>query len=261
MLPRALRTPYFSTLKPRGLPRSRWSIGPPARQQHAARYRAMTMWSRARRWDRRLMRRSFRTRSPALDRSLVQITRAANYSRLWLFIAGVLALLGGSRGRASALRGVVAIAMAALVANGPAKLLVRRRRPSWRRQPSLIPVPRSTSFPSGHGAAAFAFATGASAELPELAPLLFPLAGAVAYSRVHTGVHYPSDVVAGIAIGIGAGVLTARLARGARLRAQAPRLRGRTRPGRRRPRRPDAAITISARSRAPARRSPPRARP
>jgi membrane-associated phospholipid phosphatase len=35
-----------------------------------------------------------------------------------------------------------------------------------------------------------------------MAPLLVPLAGGVAYSRVHTGVHYPSDVAAGIAIGV-----------------------------------------------------------
>ncbi|HWG09516.1 MAG TPA: phosphatase PAP2 family protein [Solirubrobacteraceae bacterium] len=147
----------------------------------------------------------------ALDRSLVRLTRAANYSRLWLFISGVLAVSGGPRGRAAATRGVLAIAIAASAANGPAKLLVRRRRPSSRLRPSLIPMPRSTSFPSGHSAAAFAFATGAGSELPLLAPVLFPLAGAVAYSRVHTGVHYPSDVVAGIAIGIGSGVIAVRL--------------------------------------------------
>jgi undecaprenyl-diphosphatase len=74
-------------------------------------------------------------------------------------------------------------------------------------------MPRSTSFPSGHSAAAFAFAIGASSELPALAPVLVPLAGAVAYSRVHTGVHYPSDVAGGVAIGIGSGALAAPMAR------------------------------------------------
>lgn len=157
------------------------------------------------------MRRSFRGRSPALDRSLVGITRAASYSRLWFLIAGALAISGGRRGREAAERGVIAIAIAAAVANGPAKLLVRRRRPFSRSRPALIRMPRSTSFPSGHSAAAFAFATGACAELPGLAPLLVPLAGAVAYSRVHAGVHYPSDVAAGVGIGIGSGTLAARL--------------------------------------------------
>ncbi|HTC59922.1 MAG TPA: phosphatase PAP2 family protein [Solirubrobacteraceae bacterium] len=157
------------------------------------------------------MSRSVRVRSLELDRALVTITWAANYSRLWLLIASGLAAFGGRRGRSAAGRGIVAIVIAAAVANGPAKLLVRRRRPSRRSWPTLIRMPRSTSFPSGHSAAAFAFATGACAELPVLAPALAPLAGAVAYSRVHTGVHYPSDVAAGAAIGIGSGLLATRL--------------------------------------------------
>jgi membrane-associated phospholipid phosphatase len=165
------------------------------------------MWRRAQHLDRRLMTRSFRTRSPALDRILIAITRAANYSRLWLAVAGALAIFDGKRGRRAAGRGLIAVAIAAAVANGPAKLLVRRRRPSSHWRPTLIRTPRSTSFPSGHSAAAAAFATGASAELPVLTPVLVPLAGVVAYSRVHTGVHYPSDVAAGVGIGIASGLL------------------------------------------------------
>ncbi len=170
----------------------------------------MTMRGRVQRLDRRLMRRSFGTRSPALDSSLVAVTRAASYSRLWLLIAGALAVLGGGRGRRAGGRGLLAIAIATAVANGPAKLLVGRRRPFSRSRPTLISTPRSTSFPSGHSAAAFAFATGACAELPALAPALVPLASAVAYSRVHAGVHYPSDVAAGVGIGLGCGLLAAR---------------------------------------------------
>jgi undecaprenyl-diphosphatase len=165
------------------------------------------MWRRVQHLDRRLMKRSSETRSPALDRALIAITRAASYSRLWLAIAAALAIFDGERGRRAAGRGLVAIAIAAGIANGPAKLLVHRRRPSSRSHPALIRTPRSTSFPSGHSAAAFAFVTGACAELPVLAPALVPLAGAVAYSRVHTGVHYPSDVAVGVGIGIGSGLL------------------------------------------------------
>ncbi|HXC23409.1 MAG TPA: phosphatase PAP2 family protein [Solirubrobacteraceae bacterium] len=156
------------------------------------------------------MRRSYGARSPALDRSLITITRAANYSRLWLLVAVAMAVFGGRRGRRAARQGLIAIALAASVANGPAKLLVRRRRPSSRSRPTLIRMPRSTSFPSGHTAAAFAFTTSACAELPSLAIALVPLASVVAYSRVHAGVHYPSDVAAGIGIGIGSGLLVAR---------------------------------------------------
>ncbi len=167
------------------------------------------MWRRVQQLDRRLMKRSFGARSPALDCTLIAVTRAANYSRLWLVLASALAVFGGGQGRRGAGRGLIAIAIAAGVANGPAKLLARRRRPSSRSRPALIRTPRSTSFPSGHSAAAFAFVTGACAELPVLAPALVPLAGAVAYSRVHTGVHYPSDVAVGMGIGIGSGLLAA----------------------------------------------------
>jgi membrane-associated phospholipid phosphatase len=186
----------------------------------------MTMWRRVQHLDRRLMKRSFGARSPALDGTLIALTRAANYSRLWLALAGALAMFGGGRGRRAAGRGLIAIAIAAVVANGPAKLLARRRRPSSRSRPALIRTPLSTSFPSGHSAAAFAFVTGASAELPMLTPALAPLAGAVAYSRVHVGVHYPSDVAVGVGIGIGSGLLVARWP----WRVHAPGLTGVTEP-------------------------------
>jgi undecaprenyl-diphosphatase len=85
------------------------------------------------------------------------------------------------------------------------KGLVRRRRPDpdavgvlARRR---VPVPSSTSFPSGHSASAAAFAVGASSQVPAAAVPLGLLAAAVGYSRVHTGVHYPADVAAGMALG------------------------------------------------------------
>jgi membrane-associated phospholipid phosphatase len=175
--------------------------------------RAAWVRGRVRRLDRRLMSRSSYVRSPHLDRALVAVTHAAGYSRLWLFIAGALAASGGRQARDAAKGGLIATGIAAAVVNGPAKWLVRRRRPLPGSPPPLIRMPRSTSFPSGHSATAFAFATGASGELPVLAVGLVPLAATVAYSRVHAGVHYPSDVAAGAAIGIGAGVLTTRLRR------------------------------------------------
>jgi undecaprenyl-diphosphatase len=63
-------------------------------------------------------------------------------------------------------------------------------------------MPRSTSWPSGHSASAFAFATGVGAAWPAMATPLGTAASLVAYSRVHTGVHYPSDTIAGAASGV-----------------------------------------------------------
>jgi undecaprenyl-diphosphatase len=68
-------------------------------------------------------------------------------------------------------------------------------------RPLPVSLPGSFSFPSGHSASAFAFATGVALEQPRLLAPILPLAAGVAYSRVHLRVHYPLDVLAGVAIG------------------------------------------------------------
>jgi undecaprenyl-diphosphatase len=74
-------------------------------------------------------------------------------------------------------------------------------------------MPRSASFPSGHAASAFAFASAVGGSLPVAAVPLRSLATVVGYSRVHTGVHYPGDVVIGALIGTTIGEAVAALAR------------------------------------------------
>jgi undecaprenyl-diphosphatase len=71
-------------------------------------------------------------------------------------------------------------------------------------------MPSSRSFPSGHTAAAVAFASAVSRVEPAAGASLHVLAALVGYSRVHTGVHYPGDVVAGALIGAIIAGLTAR---------------------------------------------------
>ncbi len=160
-----------------------------------------------------LFHRVARRHSPMGDRLLPGLSKAANHSVLWAAIATGLGLAGGRFERRAALRGMVSILLASTVSNIPAKLISRRTRPNLELVPvirRLARLPSSSSFPSGHSASAFAFATGAAIERPALAPILFPLAAAVAYSRVYTGVHYPSDVIAGAAIGAGLAVATRR---------------------------------------------------
>ena len=143
------------------------------------------------------------TPTPALDRLLAQVSHAADYSRPWVASAAILAAVGGERGRSAATAGLASVAVAAALVNLGVKPLGRRRRPD--RVVERVPVarhtrmPASTSFPSGHSATAFAFATGVGHVLPSTAIPLRGLAAVVAYSRVHTGVHYPGDVVAGSA--------------------------------------------------------------
>lgn len=136
---------------------------------------------------------------------LRSVSASADRSKIWIGCAAVLAAVGGSRGRQAAADGLASIVLTSAVVNLIVKPLSARRRPD--RAAHNVPharrvaMPRSTSFPSGHAASAFAFATGASADMPLAAIPLSTGAAVVAYSRVHTGVHYPSDVIAGSVIG------------------------------------------------------------
>jgi membrane-associated phospholipid phosphatase len=147
-----------------------------------------------------------RTPTPALDRAMARLTRAADYSRLWISSAAGLAIAGGPRGRRATANGLACLAVTATVVNVLLKQLGRRRRPT-RVPPELpvappVPMPRSASFPSGHSAAGFSFATGVGDLAPIPAIPLHALAALVAYSRVHTGVHYPADALAGSLLGV-----------------------------------------------------------
>ncbi|SHF65153.1 undecaprenyl-diphosphatase [Jatrophihabitans endophyticus] len=162
------------------------------------------------RWDRRLLVAAARRRTPLRDRVMTTASTLANRSLLWLAVAGALSATGRRRPRTAAASGLLGIGVAATLVNGPLKFAWRRDRPPTDVAP-LLPLPRTFSFPSGHAASALAFATGVTAALPAAGAAVVPVAGTVAYSRVHTGVHYPSDVAVGAAVGIGAGVLAARV--------------------------------------------------
>lgn len=163
------------------------------------------MFGRLAAHDRRLFDAFARGRVPVLGPLLPPLGRLADHSVLWALTSAALARSGDRRCRRGALRGLGCIAVASALTNQPAKRLVRRARPSLEGVPAVRhgrPTPDSTSFPSGHAAAAFAYALGAGAELPaSLGVPLVLLAGAVGLSRVYVGVHYPADVVVGGVIG------------------------------------------------------------
>lgn len=147
------------------------------------------------------------TPSPRLDRFFRKLSRAADHSKLWIGSAAALAAGGGERGRRAAVDGLASIAVTSAVVNLLVKPAAQRRRPD--RRTTKIPIgrrvamPRSTSFPSGHAASAFAFATGVGIEFPGAGLPLTAAAALVGYSRVHTGVHFPSDVIVGSVLGGG----------------------------------------------------------
>jgi undecaprenyl-diphosphatase len=143
--------------------------------------------------------------TPALDVPVRRLSRAADKSRLWLGTAAILAVAGGPAGRRAAAHGLLAVGVTSALVNLGLKSVYTRRRPD--RAGAGVPgqrqvrMPVSASFPSGHSASAFAFASAVGRDLPWLALGLHLLAGGVAYSRVHTGVHYPGDTIIGAIIG------------------------------------------------------------
>lgn len=181
-------------------------------------WRMSTLFGRSRRVqqlasaDLSLIARNARIRPSGLDRTMVNLSRSANHSALWVAVSALLIGVGG-RPRRAAVRGLLAVFGSSVVANGLLKPAFPRRRPPADAMPvlrRLVRPPSSSSFPSGHAASAAAFVTALALESPASAAIVAPLAGAVAYSRVHVGVHWPSDVLAGAGVGIGVAVATRR---------------------------------------------------
>jgi diacylglycerol kinase family enzyme len=137
------------------------------------------------------------------DRWLRRLSTFANHGRLWLAIAALLSTKKGPL-RRGAIRGVGSLAVSSGVVNVILKQIFGRVRPDLENLQShrrLRREPGSLSFPSGHSSSAAAFVTGLAMESPLAGAALAPVALGVGYSRVHVGVHYPGDVVAGLAVG------------------------------------------------------------
>jgi undecaprenyl-diphosphatase len=87
-------------------------------------------------------------------------------------------------------------------ANFVVKLAVRRQRPKLRRLPPLAGAPSQLSFPSAHAASSFAGATAMGRVSPGARVPLYALAATICLTRPYLGMHYPSDVLGGVALGL-----------------------------------------------------------
>ncbi|MET9391081.1 diacylglycerol kinase family protein [Streptomyces sp. NPDC006624] len=126
---------------------------------------------------------------------------------LWCAAAAALAASRTPRARRAATRGLASLGVAAAALGAVGKRPVRHPRPATGRLPLpgwLRGRPVTTSFPSGHAVSAAAFATGVALESPAWGAVVAPVAASVAVSRVGAGAHFPSDVLAGAALGAGA---------------------------------------------------------
>src|SRR5712691_9243290 len=128
----------------------------------------------------------------------------------WVAGGAALAMLGGTKGRRAGAATAVASLAATYIVQQRVKPLFRRVRPFVNREARVVGIrPADHSFPSGHTASSFAAATALAFFYPSAAPVAYGLATAVGVSRVHLGVHFPSDAAVGGVIGVGIGTLGA----------------------------------------------------
>jgi membrane-associated phospholipid phosphatase len=149
---------------------------------------------------------AMRTRfhSPAAEGIGKLLGKIGEYGAVWLAIGVAMAFIDPDRGDDWLVAGI--LGPVAIGVNFVVKLIVRRPRPVLEGLPPLGGAPSSLSFPSAHATASFASATAMTRIAPEAA-FLFILAAAIAACRPYLGMHYPSDVLAGIVLGVGLGLV------------------------------------------------------
>ena len=156
----------------------------------------------------------------ALDPLVCWYTHLGDHGLLWIVLTAALLLF--PRTRRAGVVSAIALLLSLLCTNVVLKHLVARPRP-WLDVAGLIPLvdePDPNSFPSGHTSAALAAACAWWNTLPRrwMAPLGLALAAAMTLSRRYVGVHYPSDVLAGVLVGLFCGWAACRLWRPAERR-------------------------------------------
>jgi membrane-associated phospholipid phosphatase len=142
------------------------------------------------------------------------LSAATGGGALWLAIAAVMAARSGPLRRV-ACEGAIAVVAARATTHAIGRL-VRRRRPSAADLPAyqaLLHKPTSWSFPSAHTAIGAAFTTAVMARQPGWGLGLTPIAVAVAYSRIRTRAHWPTDVAAGALWGVSIGAAVHKASR------------------------------------------------
>lgn len=158
-----------------------------------------------------------------LDPFFAALSYAGSFGFVWLGIA--FGISGFSWSRPWLWTRVGAAILVAESLSGALKNWADRDRPPLSNPDpdTLVDLPATYSFPSGHATVSFACATVLALAVPRLSIPLYTLAALIAFSRVYVGVHYPFDVLAGALLGVAIAIALRML--GAALRRSAPETR------------------------------------
>lgn len=144
--------------------------------------------------------------TPFADKMMLAITHLGDMGIVWILLAVVLCLIPQTR--RSGIIVAVALCMDVIVCNGILKNVFARTRPFDVNETVqlLIAAPRDFSFPSGHTGASFAAVAALYfAGEKRLWKVSAVLAVLIAFSRMYLYVHYPTDILGGVLVGLGAG--------------------------------------------------------
>jgi membrane-associated phospholipid phosphatase len=136
-------------------------------------------------------------RQPRRTHWIRRFSRLGEHGAVWLALGAAGAV--ADRGRRPRWLRATGVVGAAYVVSTSIKLVIGRQRPVIEDLPHLMATPTGLSFPSSHSTSSFAAARAYGRLLPP-GPL-YAAAVAMALSRLYLGVHYPSDVAAGAALG------------------------------------------------------------
>ena len=151
-------------------------------------------------------------RADILNLPVIFITSLGNAGLIW--IVSALVMLGPRKTRKAGFLALCSLLVGFLITNLILKNAVARIRPydAWPAIELLICPESDYSFPSGHATSSFAAAVIYYRYLPKpFGMAACVLAALIALSRLYVGVHYPTDVICGVMIGIGAACLIIRL--------------------------------------------------
>lgn len=148
-----------------------------------------------------------RIKNDFLDRFMYRITDLGG-AIFATFFAIILVIFGNNFISMIGLEALVVMGLGQIVVQSLKKILGRERPYKIIEQLNTFGINlKDYSFPSGHTTASFTIATVLSLNIPVVSLFVFLLATIVGMSRIYLGVHYPTDVVAGIVLGVGSSIL------------------------------------------------------
>lgn len=146
-------------------------------------------------------------KSKFLDRFMIRFTNLGGVVFTSLFIL-VLLLFGKGKARNIGIQGSATLAISQTITYSLKSLLSRERPYNILKNLNTFGIKlKDYSFPSGHTSASFSIATIVALNLPKLSILALMVALIIGISRIYLGVHYPTDVIAGMILGVGSAIL------------------------------------------------------